>query len=105
MAKYYGAIGYVETKETRPGVWLPETTERNYYGDLLKNNRRLESSDGANNDLNISNQISIVSDAYALQNFHAIRYATYMGVKWKITNVEVQHPRLLLTLGGVWNDG
>lgn len=101
MAKYFGVIGFAETTMTVPGVCEEVITERNYYGDLNRNTRRLQSGDKVNDDIEISNQISIVADPYATQNFHAMRYATYMGAKWKITSVEVQFPRLILTLGGV----
>lgn len=104
MAKYYGAIGYAETVETKPGVWKEQITERMYSGDLLRNSRRFQSSDKLNDDLNISNEISIVADPYANQNFHLMRYAEFMGTKWKITDIEVEYPRLRLTLGGVYNE-
>lgn len=106
MAKYYDAIGYVDrTNETAPGVWQEEIIERFYYGDVIKNARKLESGDQVNDNLNVNNTISIMADAYAYQNFFAIRYAKWLGVKWKVKTVEVQAPRLLLTLGGVYNDG
>lgn len=104
MAKFFGAIGYAETVETTPGVWEEKITERNYYGDLIRNSRRLQSSEQLNDDINISNEISIVSDPYANANFHSMRYVEFMGAKWKITNVEVQYPRLKLTLGGLYNE-
>ena len=104
MAKFYGAIGYAKTVETMPGVWTEQITERNYYGDVIRNSRRLQSSDKVNDDININNQISIVADPYAINNFHSMRYAEFMGAKWKISDVEVQYPRLLLTLGGLYND-
>lgn len=103
MAKYYGAIGYVETVETTPGVWKEQITERMYSGDLLRNTSRFQSADKLNDDINISNDISIIADPYARNNFHLMRYAEFMGTKWKITNVEVQYPRLRLTLGGEYN--
>lgn len=103
MAKFYGAIGYAKTVETMPGVWTEQITERNYYGDVIRNSRRLQSSDKVNDDININNQISIVADPYAINNFHSMRYAEFMGAKWKISDVEVQYPRLLLTLGGLYN--
>lgn len=103
MAKFYGAIGYVEFAETVPGVYDEVVTERNYYGDILSNNRRLESSGQVNDNITISNRISIIADPFAYEKFHAMRYAIYLGTKWKITNVEVQYPRLILTLGGVYN--
>jgi hypothetical protein len=103
MAKFYGVIGYAETVETQPGLWEEQITERTYSGDLVRNIRNLQSSGSVNDDINISNEISIVADPYAEQNFHAMRYVEFMGTKWKITNVEVLYPRLKLSVGGVYN--
>ena len=104
MAKYYGAIGYAETLETDPDIWEEVITERFYYGDIVNNSRSLQSSDNVNDNVNISMGLSIVSDPYAIQNFHAIRYAEYLGTKWKVTSVDVSFPRLTLNLGGVYNE-
>lgn len=102
--KYYGMIGFETTEETAPGVYREIITERPYYGDLTRNTRRLENvSDQLNNSINISNEISIISDPYAMQNFYTIRYVEFRDVKWKVTNVEVQFPRLILSLGGIYN--
>lgn len=103
MAKFYGKIGYAETLETSPGVWQEQITERDYFGDLNRNTRTAQSSNQLNDNINISNEISILADPFANQNFHLMRYIEYMGTKWKITNVEVQYPRLILTVGGVYN--
>lgn len=103
MAKWYGIIGYAETVETVPGVWKEQIAKRSYYGDLTRNSRRLQTADKLNDDVNINNELSIVSDPYAMNNFHSMRYAEFMGTKWKISNVEVQFPRLVLTLGGEYN--
>lgn len=103
MAKFYGSIGYAETVQTTPGVWEEKITERPYFGDLIRNTRALQSSDQLNDNINISNEISIVADPFANQNFHLMRYVEFMGAKWKITNVEVKYPRLILTVGGVYN--
>lgn len=103
MAKWYGIIGYAASVEVTPGNWVEQITTREYYGDLTRNARRLQTADKLNDDINIVNELSIVSDPYAMSNFHAMRYAEFMGTKWKINNVEVQYPRLLLSLGGVYN--
>lgn len=103
MAKWFGKIGYAETVESKPGVWKEQITEREYFGDLLRNSRRLQSSSSLNDNVNIANEISILADQFAYQNFHAMRYTEFMGTKWKISNVEVQYPRLILTLGDVYN--
>lgn len=102
--KFYGKIGYAVIGEIRPGVWGDSITERNYFGDLTRNMSQVQSSEYLNDNLNISNQISIVADPYAYENFHAMRYAECMGAKWKITSVEVQYPRLILSIGGVYNE-
>lgn len=103
MAKWFGKIGFAETKETTPGVWSEVITTHEYYGDVSRNSRRLQTSDKLNDDINISNEISIVADPFANNNFHSMRYIEFMGAKWKITNVEVKYPRLVLTLGGLYN--
>lgn len=103
MAKFYGAIGYATTVETSPGIWEENITERMYAGDLGRNTRRLQSGAQVNDDLTIANEISIIADPYAYQNFQAMRYVEFMGTKWKVGNVEVQFPRLILTTGGIYN--
>lgn len=106
MAKFYGKIGFAVTEETPPnsGIWKERITELPYYGDLVRNTRRLENTEHLNDNVNLSNDISIVSDPYAQQNFHSIRYVEYLGTKWKVSSVEVQYPRLILSTGGVYNE-
>ena len=103
MAKWFGRVGYAEQVETSPGVWEEKIIERNYYGDVVRNIRKLESSGNLNDDINVSMEISIVADPYAIQNFHAMRYVEFMGSLWKIHSVEVNCPRLILQIGGVYN--
>lgn len=103
MAKFFGKIGYVETVETSPGVWTDSITEREYYGDVIRNTRSLQTGDKLNDDITISNSFSIIADPYAYQNFHSMKYIEFMGTKWKIDNVEVQYPRLILSVGGEYN--
>ena len=103
MAKIYGVIGYAETIEDAPGVWKDKITERSYYGELVRNTRRLQSSENLNDNITVDNEISIVADPFANQNFHAMRYVEFMGTKWKVSTVEVQYPRLLLSLGDIYN--
>ena len=103
MAKYYGSIGYADSIETSPGVWTDTYTERNYSGDVQKLTRRWQAGEGVNDDLTINNIISIIADPFAYQNFHKMKYIEWMGAFWKITNVEVQRPRLILTIGGVFD--
>lgn len=101
--KWYGEIGFGITKEDRPGVWTPVIHERFYYGEMTRNTRMLQSTNHVNDNINISNVVSVVADPYATDHFHEIRYVKFRGTKWKVTNVEVQYPRLTMTLGGVYN--
>lgn len=102
MSKFYGEIGFAK-ETTANGVTIEDIEEKAFYGEIFRNSRSLQSSDQVNDNVNISNQISIIADPYAQLNFHAIRYAKFMGTKWKVTDVEVRYPRLILTLGGVYN--
>lgn len=104
MAKFYGPIGYSVSTEVRPGVWKDTIEERNYYGDLIRDTSRWTASQNStNDDLTINNQISIVADPFAENNFHSMKYVRFMGANWKITSVEPRFPRLILSVGGVYN--
>lgn len=103
MAKFCGAVGYGITREDPPGVWDDAIFESRYYGDVTRNVHRWQTGDDLNDDLTVTNEISIVADPYAIQNFHAMRYVEWMGARWKVTNVDVQYPRLILSIGGVYN--
>jgi hypothetical protein len=101
--RFHGVIGYGESTETSPGVFEDTITEFIYSGDVVRNTRKLQEGDQVNDDISVQNSISIVADAYANEHFFAIRYIVWQGARWKVTEVEVQRPRLLLRLGGVYN--
>lgn len=101
--RFYGKVGYGTSVETAPGVVKDVITEISYYGDVIRNTRVLHEGDRVNDDLSVGNSISIVADAYAIKNIFAMRYVEWMGALWVVTEVQVQRPRLLLTLGGVYN--
>lgn len=103
MSKFYGPVGFIETKETTPGVWEEVVTEEFFYGDILRKNVKNVSSGNVNDDVDISNEISILASPYAMENFHLMKYVGYMGAKWKITSIDIQYPRLNLSIGGVYN--
>lgn len=104
MAKWHGIIGYIEQVETAPGVYKDKTTERSYCGEIIRNSRGWSNaSDGTNDNLTLSNQISIIADSFATSNSAYMMYIEIMGTRWKISNIEIQYPRLLLTIGGIYN--
>lgn len=102
-SKFYGAVGYATLVEKAGGVYEDEIVERKYYGNIIRNSRRLEASDSVNDNLVVNNSISIVADPYASEHFFAIRYIRWANTLWKVSEVEVQSPRLLLRLGEVYN--
>lgn len=104
MAKYYGNIGFLITEETTPGVWEETLVVQPYAGDILRSSSQYSpSSDKLNDDITIKNRISIVADPFAIGNFYNIRYVEWLGNKWKVTDVDVEYPRLILSIGGVYN--
>lgn len=103
MAKFYGKIGYIKSVEVEPGVWDNKVIERLHYGDVVRNTSRFQPSGEVNDNITINNDISIVADPYANENFQHMRYVVYMGTKWKVTSAEVKYPRIILSLGGVYN--
>lgn len=104
MAKFYGTIGYGIDEENRYGVVQQRIVTRQYYGDIVRNYMRYsEKADGVNDDVDISNNISIVADPYAYEHISNMRYVEFMGSRWKINSVEIKTPRLELSIGGVYN--
>lgn len=105
MAKFYGNIGFVKTMETSPDIWETVETVKRYRGDLVRNQRRWEDGESINEDLTISNEISIVADKFAYENIDAMKWVEIMGAKWKVNSVTIDYPRITLTVGGVYNGG
>ncbi len=104
--KFHGKVGYIsgnEQVETEPGVWEDVIVEKTYFGDVLRNSIRVQEGQNLNDDLTVGHSISVVADAYASEHFSAIRYVEWEGTLWKVVHIELQRPRLLLRLGGVWN--
>ena len=103
MSKWFGKIGYAIQKESEPGIWEEEIIERDYYGDLLTDNRKRQTNNNVLDEITLSNMISIIADPFAYNNCSCMAYAEIMGARWKISEVEVKPPRLNLTIGGVYN--
>lgn len=105
MARFHDVVGYADALETSSGsgVWIDQIVEYSYFGDVIRQVRNLGSDDKINEDIIVSNSISIVADQYANENFLKIKYVRWMGVLWTVTSVEVRAPRLILSLGSVYN--
>lgn len=111
MAKYSGKIGFAVSEETAPGVWNESVIERQYYGDVYRNRTQLQiggsqyrtDDNSINGSLSLSNMISVLADPFAFEHFYSMRYITYLGKKWVISSLEVEYPRIVLTIGGLYN--
>ena len=102
--KFFGHIGFWEGDvEVRPSVYRPHIVERPYCGEIIKFYKKFNTSDKQNDDLSVNNQISILSDLYAQQNWHSIKYVIWNNVKWKVIGVELNYPRIILDVGGLYN--
>lgn len=103
MARFHGKVGFGETQEVTPGVFADVIVEHTFMGDVIQNRRILRQGDNLNKDLSLSNSISIVASAYANEHYFAIRYVVWQGVRWVVSDVSVEPPRLVLELGEVYN--
>lgn len=103
MPKCSGVIGYTLAVETQPGVWTEDVTEKKYYGDIVRDNRKIVDQGVINNGITISNNISIVSNKFMLENMAFMTYITFMGSKWRINSVDIKPPRIIITIGGLYN--
>jgi hypothetical protein len=105
--RFYGSVGYATSEEASPGVWTDVITEKSYYGDVIRQSRRLDTPPTVppteNSDISLENSFSIMADEAAYANYTTMRYVVWEGVHWRISNVEVRRPRLILTVGGIWN--
>ena len=104
MPKCSGMIGYALAEETRPGVWSEVIVEKKYYGDIVRDNRKIVDQGEMNGSISISNNISIVSNSFMLDNMAFMRYISFMNSKWKIISVEIKTPRIIITIGGLYNE-
>jgi hypothetical protein len=101
--RFHGKVGYGETVETSPGVWEDVIVERTAIGDVVRASRAQTEGENVNQTLSLGNSISILADAYASEHVLELRYVTWQGVRWSVTDVAVERPRLVLTLGEVYN--
>ena len=103
MAKFHGKVGYAQTVETAPGVHTETFVEYDYVGDVQRDAKRWVDGSKVNTDLQFSTRISIIVNDVASVNLPLMRYVRWQGACWQITSFEVAHPRIILTLGGVYN--
>ena len=103
MARFSGLVGYVPQQETTPGVWTPVENPRKMKGDIIRQSSTNASSGNLNDDVTLNHRISLIGDAYAFDNYFNIKWIKIDTMKWKVVNIEIERPRIIISLGGVWN--
>ena len=103
MAKYSGLVGYVTQEETVPGIWSPDENPKMMRGDIIRQTLSNQDNGKVNNDITLNHRVSLLGDAYAFSSYYAIKWIEIDGRKWEVTSVEVQRPRIIVTVGGLWN--
>lgn len=104
MPKCSGVIGYALPEETQPGVWTESITEKKYYGNIVKDNRKVIDQSQINDNINIANNISVISNSFMLSNIGFMRYISFQKTKWNISSVDIQPPRMIITIGGLYHE-
>lgn len=104
MSKFFGYIGFAKEEEVSPGVWDKVITRRPYSGEILDNRWRTQTGQTKNADIVFNGDFSVLMDPYAIENHPFIVYVEHVGIKWKVTGVNPTYPRLMLTVGEVYNE-
>lgn len=106
MARFYGKVGFVDgSVELKPGVWGEHVDERYYRGDILKAGLRTGYGENVNGKTSLTNRVSILADPYVYTNLGKIRYIEVNGVLWSVASIEIDRPRVIISLGGEYVDG
>lgn len=109
MAKFAGLVGYVTQEESAPGVWSPVENPKPMKGDIIRqsstngNGSRIGDTGKVNDDITLGHRVSLLGDAYAFENYFSIKWVQIGSKKWTVTSVEMQRPRVIVSLGGLWN--
>lgn len=108
--KWSGKIGFYVDEEVikdgiGTGIWKPQIVERSYTGNIVRDYRSQENTnDKVNEDVTISNNISVILDRYLDSHICDIKYITFKGVKWKVKGFTINHPRIDISIGGIYNE-
>lgn len=103
MARFAGLVGYVTQEEKVPDVWSPTENPRVMKGDIIRQSSSVQNDNKVNSDISLGHRISLIGDAYAFDNYYNIKWVNIDGYKWEVISVEIQRPRIIVSLGGKYN--
>jgi len=109
--RYCAKLGFRDTKEkfdadgNPTSIWVEVITERTYKADVINNTYRNQQQESVNDNYVINVKLSMLAcDAFTISHLNSIIYCDWLGHKWKVTSVDIQRPRLIVTLGGDYNE-
>lgn len=108
MAKFSGVIGYQEEVEIAPGIWDTQYLEKPARGDILQKNHRWNAMNYSTvSSDSISDRITIGADDFVMRlcRQKRIRYVKFEGddTRYSVMDAAVDRPRIVLSIGGVFN--
>lgn len=103
MSKFAGLVGYATQEETVPGVWSPVEKTVMMKGDVIRQSSSVQNDDKVNSDIALNHRVSLMGDSYAFDNYYNLKWIQLHGRKVEVSSVELQRPRLIVSVGGVYN--
>lgn len=104
--KFSGKAGFrIDDVEIEPGVYKPQVVVKAIKGSVVSNSYQHQNSDKSTIDnVRITNQLSIVANQFLNKHITNLMYVEFQGVKWKVESFDIQPPRVVVSLGGVYNE-
>lgn len=103
MARFAGLVGYVTQEETSPGIWSSVEKSVMMKGELIRQSSNNRDAGKVNSDITLNHRVSLMGDSYSFDNYYNIKWVMVDKVKWEVSSIEIQRPRLILAIGGLWN--
>lgn len=104
--KFSGKAGFrIDDVETEHGVYEPIVVVKAIKGSVVINHYQHQNSDKSTIDnVRITNQLSIVANQFLNEHISNLMYIEFQGVKWKVESFDIRPPRVVVSLGGVYNE-
>ena len=97
-------LGFSYTRDDGHGVWKQVNTEKVYKAEITSHKWYLNrEKDTPNVSYKTGESFSVLMDSFLQENLGYITYVVLNGVKWDISSIDVQRPRVHITPGGMYH--